>query len=281
MRFGVPLGLLHPDAWRDVAVAADELGFESVWLPEHLVFATDLSLAVYPGTDRPGISPRTPLFDAPAYLCWLAGLTSRIRLGTAVYLYALRHPFVSARAFATLDRVSGGRAVCGVGAGWYEGEWVAAGVDFAGRGARLDEAIEVTRRLWSEPVVAHTGRFYAFPEVAFEPKPVQERLPILAGGESEAALRRAAGLCDGWISMPHSLETIRPRLDRLAVLRDRHGATGDRPFSLTVHAYELAGPEEVPRWEALGVDRMIVRPWRRGRDAVAALETFAAGHLGS
>ncbi|MEU4835003.1 LLM class flavin-dependent oxidoreductase, partial [Streptosporangium sp. NPDC023615] len=120
MRFGVPLGLLHPDAWRDVAVAADELGFESVWLPEHLVFATDLSPAVYPGTDRPGISPRTPLFDAPAYLCWLAGLTSRIRLGTAVYLYALRHPFVSARAFATLDRVSGGRAVCGVGAGWYE-----------------------------------------------------------------------------------------------------------------------------------------------------------------
>ncbi|MEU4831821.1 LLM class flavin-dependent oxidoreductase, partial [Streptosporangium sp. NPDC023615] len=179
------------------------------------------------------------------------------------------------------DRVSGGRAVCGVGAGWYEGEWVAAGVDFAGRGARLDEAIEVTRRLWSDPVVAHTGRFYDFPEVAFEPKPVQERLPILAGGESEAALRRAARLCDGWISMPHSPETIRPLLDRLAELRAGYGATGDRPFSITAHAYGLAGPEEVPRWEALGVDRMIVRPWRRGRDAVAALETFAAGHLGS
>ncbi|GIH98802.1 TIGR03619 family F420-dependent LLM class oxidoreductase [Planobispora takensis] len=275
MRFGVPLGLLHPDAWKDVAIAADELGFESVWLPEHLVFTTDLSLAVYPGTDKPGISPATPLFDAPAYLCWLAGLTSRVMLGTAVHLYALRHPFVSARAFATLDRVSGGRAICGVGAGWYEGEWLAAGVDFATRGARLDEAIEVTRRLWSEPAVAHAGRFYDFPEVAFEPKPVQARLPILAGGESGAALRRAARLCDGWISMPHSLASIRGPLDRLAALRDGTASDG-RPFSVTAHAYELTGPAEVPHWERLGVDRMIVRPWRRSREAVTALTAFAA-----
>ncbi|MBO3746658.1 TIGR03619 family F420-dependent LLM class oxidoreductase [Streptosporangiaceae bacterium NEAU-GS5] len=272
MRFGVPLGLLHPDAWRDVAVAADELGFESVWLPEHLVFATDLSLAIYPGTDKPGISPTTPLFDAPAYLCWLAGLTRHVRLGTAVHLYALRHPFVSARAFATLDVVSDGRAVCGVGAGWYPGEWQAAGLDFATRGPRLDEAIEVTRRLWSEPVVAHEGRFYAFPEVAFEPKPVQARLPILAGGESRAALRRAARLCDGWISMPHSIDSIRPQVEALSSMRVSAG------FSVTAHAYQLSGPDEVGAWEKLGVDRMIVRPWTRRRDAVSALETFAADH---
>lgn len=117
MRYGVPLGLIHPGAWRDVAVAADELGFESVWLPEHLVFATDLSVAVYPGTSDPGISPGTPLFDAVAYLCFLAGVTSRVRLGTAVHLFALRHPFVSARAFATLDVLSGG----GRSAGWGPG----------------------------------------------------------------------------------------------------------------------------------------------------------------
>jgi probable F420-dependent oxidoreductase len=276
MKFGVPLGLLHPDAWKDVAVAADELGFESVWIPEHLVFATDLSLATYPagpgsgGTGRPSISPVTPLFDAPAYLCWLAGFTSRVRLGTGVHVYALRHPFVSARAFATLDIVSGGRAICGVGAGWYEGEWLAAGIDFATRGPRLDEAIAVTRRLWEEPVVAHSGRFYEFPEVAFEPKPVQPRLPILAGGESPAALRRAARLCDGWISMPQTLDTIGPRLDRLAALRD------DRPFSITAHAYALTGPDEVEQWRRLGVDRLIVRPWRRGREAVTALTGFAA-----
>ncbi|MET9343066.1 TIGR03619 family F420-dependent LLM class oxidoreductase [Nonomuraea sp. NPDC003804] len=272
MRFGVPLGLLHPAAWKDVAVAADELGFESLWIPEHLVFATDLSLARYPGTSSPGITPHTPLFDAPAYLCWLAGLTSRIRLGTAVHLFALRHPFVSARAFATLDVVSGGRAVCGVGAGWYQGEWVAAGIDFATRGPRLDEAITVTRRLWSERSVAHHGRFFTFPEVAFEPKPVQRPLPILAGGESAAALRRAATLCDGWISMPHTLESAAPQLERLARLRD------GRPFSVTVHASSLESPREVDAWAAMGVDRLIVRPWTRTRDAVARLTAFAADH---
>ncbi|MFF0773385.1 TIGR03619 family F420-dependent LLM class oxidoreductase [Nonomuraea wenchangensis] len=264
MKFGVPLGLLHPAAWKDVAVAADELGFESVWLPEHLVFATDLSLARYPGGADPGIRPETPLFDAPAYLCWLAAHTSRVLLGTAVQLLALRHPFVSARAFATLDVVSGGRAVCGVGAGWYRGEWDAAGIPFETRGARLDEAIAVVRRLWTEPVVAHSGRFYSFPEVAFEPKPVQRRLPVLAGGESAAALRRAARLCDGWISMPHTLDSIRPQLDRLG---------GEVP--VTAHAYALGSPEEVPAWAALGVERLIVRPWTRGRDAVAALTAFA------
>jgi probable F420-dependent oxidoreductase len=266
VKFGVPLGLLHPAAWKDVAVAADELGFESLWVPEHLVFATDLSLAVYPGTSDPGIKPSTPLFDAPAYLCWLAALTTRIRLGTAVHLFALRHPFVSARAFATLDTVSGGRAICGVGAGWYRGEWDAAGIPFETRGARLDEAVDVARRLWTEPVVAHSGRFYAFPEVAFEPKPVQERLPVLCGGESAAALRRAARLGDGWISMPHTLESIRPQLGLLA-------ASGGAP--VTAHAYELGSPGEVAVWERLGVERLIVRPWARGRDAVSRLTAFA------
>ncbi|SEF57351.1 probable F420-dependent oxidoreductase, Rv2161c family [Nonomuraea solani] len=267
MKFGVPLGLLHPAAWKDVAMAADELGFESVWLPEHLVFATDLSLAVYPGTSDPGIKPATPLFDAPAYLCWLAAHTSRVKLGTAVQLLALRHPFVSARAFATLDVVSSGRAICGVGAGWYRGEWDAAGVPFETRGARLDEAIEVVRRLWSDPVVAHSGRFYSFPEVAFEPKPVQRRLPILAGGESAAALRRAARLCDGWISMPHTTESIKPQLDRLGA-----------GVPVTAHAYELASPDEVAVWAGLGVERLIVRPWTRSRDAVSRLTAFATDY---
>ncbi|MFE0152538.1 TIGR03619 family F420-dependent LLM class oxidoreductase [Nonomuraea sp. NPDC059007] len=271
MKYGVPLGLIHPAAWKDVAVAADELGFESVWLPEHLVFTTDLSTATYPGGANPGIKPATPLFDAPAYLCFLAACTRHVRLGTAVHLFALRHPLVSARAFATLDVVSGGRAICGVGAGWYRGEWEAAGVPFAARGARLDEALTVARRLWSEPVVRHSGRFYDLPEVAFEPKPVQARLPVLCGGESAAALRRARTLGDGWISMPHTLETVRPQLKALR-------PPADRDFSVTVHAYGLASPEEVPAWAALGVDRLIVRPWSRTRDAVSGLTAFAAAY---
>ncbi|WP_433183295.1 TIGR03619 family F420-dependent LLM class oxidoreductase [Actinoallomurus sp. CA-150999] len=271
MRFGVPLGLVHPGIWRDLTVEADRLGFESVWMPEHLVFATDLSTATYPGTDRPGIVPSTPLFDAPAYLCALAAATERVRLGTAVHLFALRHPFVSARAFATLDHVSGGRAIAGVGAGWYAGEWDAAGIDFASRGRRLDEAIDVARRLWTEDVVEHHGEFYDFDEVTFEPRP--HGIPILAGGESPAALRRAATRCDGWISMPHTVESIRPQLDRLRrLLAER---PHDRPFEITVHAYELSGPDEVGAWAALGVDRLIVRPWTRTGQALGALKRFA------
>jgi probable F420-dependent oxidoreductase len=278
MRFGVPLGLVHPAIWRDLAVEADRLGFESVWLPEHLVFATDLSTATYPGTDRPGIKPATPLFDAPAYLCALAAVTSRVRLGTAVYLYGLRHPFVAARAFATLDQISGGRAIVGVGAGWYEGEWIAAGVDFATRGRRLDEAIAVSRRLWTDPAVEHHGEFFDFPEVAFEPKPVQERLPVVAGGESKAALRRAATLCDGWISMPQTLDGVRPQLDLLREYRAEAGRADGEPFEITVHAYELSGPDEVADWEVLGVDRLIVRPWSRTGEAAERLAAFAADY---
>jgi probable F420-dependent oxidoreductase len=267
MKFGVPLGLVHPGVWRELTVEADRLGFESVWMPEHLVFATDLSTATYPGTSEPGIVPSTPLYDAPAYLCALAAVTSQIKLGTAVYLFGLRHPFVSARAFATLDQISGGRAIAGVGAGWYEGEWQAAGLDFATRGRRLDEAIEVARRLWTERMVEHHGEFFDFPEVAFEPKPA--RIPIIAGGESMAALRRAAR-CDGWISMPQTLGGVRSQLDRLRSLRD----LGDG-FEITVHAYELSGPDEIAEWEKLGVDRLIVRPWTRTREALGKLAEFA------
>ncbi|MBC6463455.1 TIGR03619 family F420-dependent LLM class oxidoreductase [Actinomadura sp. HBU206391] len=276
MRFGVPLGLVHPGIWRDLAVEADRLGFDSVWIPEHLVFTTDLSTANYPGTGEPGIAPHTPLYDAPAYLCALAAVTSRIRLGTAVHLFGLRHPVASARAFATLDQISGGRAIVGIGAGWYEGEWIAAGLDFRSRGRRLDEAVAVARRLWTENVVEHHGEFYDFPEVAFEPKPVQDPLPVVVGGESDAALRRAARH-DGWISMPQTIEAAASRLERLRRHREEAGRA-DLPFEVTVHAYELSGPGEVADWAALGVDRLIVRPWRRTREALPALREFAAAH---
>lgn len=273
MRFGVPLGLVHPGIWREMAVRADRLGFESVWIPEHLVFATDLATARYPG-DRPPIAPGTPLYDAPAYLCALAAVTERVRLGTAVYLFALRHPLMAARAFATLDQISGGRAIAGIGAGWYEGEWRAAGVDFRTRGPRLDEAIALVRRLWSEPEVEHHGTYFDLPEVAFEPKPVQRPLPIVVGGESKAALRRAATLCDGWISMPQTLDGIAPQL---GLLREFRAAAGraDMPFEITAHAYELSGPDEVEEWRRLGVDRLIVRPWRSTREALDKLTEFA------
>ena len=123
---------------------------------------------------------------APTCTCWVCAIRSSL-----------------ARAFGTLDWVSGGRAVIGAGAGWLRSEWEALGIDPATRGARLDEAILVCRRLWTEESVAHEGPHFPFAEVAFEPKPVQQPIPIYVGGESAAALRRAGRLGDGWIGMGH------------------------------------------------------------------------------
>ena len=205
MRYGITFGQLNPAFWADAAHAADERGFESVWLPEHLVLPVAMAGQLVPGEEHPPIPPSTPVFDAPAWLSWLAATTTNVRLGTFVYLLAIRHPFVGARAFATLDVVSGGRAEVGVGAGWMTTEWDAVGLDPRTRGRRLDEAIDVVRRLWTEDVVEHHGELYDFGPVMFEPKPVQSpHPPIVIGGESERALRRAATRGDGWIGMFHT-----------------------------------------------------------------------------
>lgn len=276
MRFGVNLGLLNPAVWMDAAVAADELGYESVWIPEHLVFTTDMAASRYPGASdgQPPVPPETPLFDAPVYLSAIAARTQQVLLGTYVYLFGLRHPFVSARAFGTLDWVSDGRAIIGVGAGWLEAEWRAAGLDFASRGRRLDEAIDIAKRLWTEPVVEHAGEFYSFEKVCFQPKPLaRPHPPLLAGGEGERSLRRAVERCQGWISMPHTLETAAPQVNRLRQLLAAAGRSPDG-FQITVSAFE-APPEQVAAFEQLGVHRLIVRPATRSSRAVDQLAEFA------
>jgi len=209
VKFGVPLGRMHPSMFEEATAAADALGFESVWLPEHLVLPVVMAGSPFEGAEHPPIPASTPVFDAFGYLCFLAARTQKVRLGTHVYNLALRHPFVSARAVATLDLLSGGRAEIGIGAGWLRAEWDAAGLDFTHRGERLDEALHVCKRLWSEEIIEHHGRYFDFGEVMFEPKPVQKpRPPLLIGGESEAALRRAARN-DGWIAMEQTAESAK------------------------------------------------------------------------
>jgi len=147
-------------------------------MPDHLVFPTDMRGSPFPDY-HPPVPPNTQLFDAFAYLSFLAAHTQRIRLGTNVYLLGLRHPLIAARAIATLDILSQGRAAVGVGAGWLREEWRAAGFDPATRGARLDEALLVCRQLWTQQTITHRGRFYQFDELMFEPKPVQHPHPPL------------------------------------------------------------------------------------------------------
>jgi probable F420-dependent oxidoreductase len=209
-----------------------------------------------------------------AYLAFLAGRTRDVRLGTHVYNLGLRHPFIAARAVQTLDVLSGGRLEFGVGASWLQEEWRAVGLDFRSRGRRVDEALEVCKRLWTEPEVSHEGEFFGFDAVAFEPKPVQQPWPpILIGGESTAALRRAARAGDGWIGMGHTFETARAQVERLHELR-REYEREDSAFQIC-----LGGPvesiDDVKRWEELGVTRLVVSPWRRSPEAIDGLRRFA------
>lgn len=273
MKFGLALGALNPARWVDVTVEADRAGFESVWLPEHLVLPVAMTGSPYTGSEHPPLPPATPVFDVFAYAGYLAGRTTRIRLGTYVYNVGLRHPFVSARAAATLDILTGGRFQFGVGAGWLAAEWEAAEVDFATRGARIDETLDICHRLWTEPEVAHEGRFFRFGPVAFEPKPSTPGGPPLHfGGDGPAAIRRAATIGAGWMPMNHRAADLPVALDRLGRLAA--GAGRARP-EVTLAA-SVASPAEVDELETLGVDRLIVRPWRRSSEAVDSLADFRA-----
>ena len=181
---------------------ADKLGFEAVWLGEHLVRPTRFQ-SHYPysptGSAQEVWPSETPLSDPWVALGHLAAMTAKIRLATGVYVLPLRNPFVTARAVATLHAVSGGRAVLGIGAGWNREEFAIVGEDFERRGARMDEIIRILRRLWAGEAFSHSGDFYRFAEVRLGPAQ-DPPIPIVMGGHAPPALRRAGRLGDGWYS---------------------------------------------------------------------------------
>ncbi len=274
MKFGISLSTLNPGLHLEATLEAERLGFESVWMAEHLVFPVDMSGSPHPGADAPPVPPSVPVYDAFAYLCYLAGRTSTIRLGTNVYLLGLRHPFTAARAVQTLDVVSGGRAEVGIGAGWLRSEWSAAGLDPRTRGRRLDEALSVCKRLWTEEVIEHHGEFYSFESVMFEPKPIQKPWPkIHVGGESPAALRRAAAHADGWYGLVHTPQSAGQRVAELRRLRAEAGLSQAK-LEITL-SVTPDNRDDVLRFADAGVDRLVVSPWRRSRECIPALRGFA------
>ncbi|HKP19632.1 MAG TPA: TIGR03619 family F420-dependent LLM class oxidoreductase, partial [Gaiellaceae bacterium] len=171
-----------PAVFREVAARAEELGYDSIWAGDH-------------------ISYRNPILDIVVALSTFAAVTERITLGAGIVLLPLRHPSVVAKEFASLDYVSGGRVILGVGVGG-EGakDFEAVGVPVRERGARTDEALRALRALFGEQQASFGGRFFSFDGISIEPRPAQPGGPPLwVGGRSEAALRRAATLGDGWI----------------------------------------------------------------------------------
>ena len=258
MMLGVPLRYQA-----QVAQRAEARGFESAWVPEHLVMPAEMP-ASYPYTadGKPGILPTTPLFDPWVEIAYLAASTQKLRFGTAVCVLPLRHPLVTARSLVTIDRLSGGRVIVGAGSGWLKDEYDAVGVPFEKRGKLMDEIIPLLRRLWTEEVITHEGPQYRFGPVRFEPKPVQKPcIPIEIGGHSAPALRRVAQLGDGWVE-PGSpdLEALGANIRSIHAMR-RECGRDQLPFDVTVIANNIFNtPEDARRGRDIGITRIVVSP---------------------
>jgi len=205
--------LATADAMYRIAEHAEALGFDALWTADHLVLPIESS-TFYPYMPGMKIRPdaRHPFIDPLIALAGIAARTSRIRLGVSVYLAALRHPIVAAKLVASLDQLSGGRVLLGVGAGWVPEEYETLGIAFSERGKLLDEHLEAMRALWTQDHPHYEGAHYRFDNIGFEPKPVRAGVPIWIGGNSRAARRRAARLGDGW----HVIDVPIPEL-RVAI----------------------------------------------------------------
>jgi probable F420-dependent oxidoreductase len=256
MKFGLSLFGLGPRHYPEIAAVAEANGFESVWMPEHLVLPAQMpSTYLYTSSGQPPITPETAMYDPWVILGAISQATSTIRLATNVFILPLRHPLQTARTVVTLDRLSRGRVTLGVGVGWLEEEFAAVSQDFHNRGARTNEIIGLLRRLWTEEVIEQHGEYYSFEPVKFEPKPVQHGgIPIEIGGNSTAALERAGRIGDGWIEIgAGSFQRIK---EMLAVV-EKARRESDRlhlPFEVTTSHAETVG--DILRCQEMGVTRI-------------------------
>lgn len=243
MQLGVSLlnnqGIDDVHALVDLAVRAEELGIDSVWVHDH-VFNVGHVL------DRIG---GRPYYEPLALLGFVAARTSRVRLGTSVLVLPYHNAVRLAKTAATLDVLSRGRLILGVGVGLIEQEMRALGSPFAERGALTDEAIAVMRTLWTEDEPRFDGRYHHFAGMKFSPKPLQQpAIPIVVGGISRAAIRRAARLGDGWHPLGMSPESL---AGGMATLRAEAIAAGRDPATIPVSIAMTLGPS-TPRRAALG-----------------------------
>lgn len=246
---------------RDLAQATEEAGFESIWTVEHVIWPHDYD-SEYPyhsSGKMPG-KPSIPIPDPLVWLTWVAANTTRIRLATGVMILPQRNPLILAKQLATLDHLSGGRVELGVGVGWLEEEFNALGVDFTDRGARANEAIEAMRALWRDDSASYRGESVRFSDVAMNPKPVDGSIPIVVGGESRAAARRAARLGDGYYPGPDSLDKLQSAIDLLREECERAGRDpGEIEITTRFPGRFMEDPDAaVSALGSLGVGRVIV-----------------------
>lgn len=202
MEFGVHLPQVGRQADREqvmrFAREADTLGFASGWVSDHVAWPTKVE-SKYPYTADGGFPApaNTPFLEPLSELLFVAGCTENLRLGTTVLIAGYRPPLLQAKMWSTLDVLSGGRAILGIGVGWMKEEFDVIGMPYDHRGARADEMLDIFANVFREDFVSHEGRFYQFPEIGFAPKPLNGHIPIWVGGHTKPALRRAARYGDG------------------------------------------------------------------------------------
>lgn len=297
MRFGV-VQIVDGEPGRGMefaqatAVALEELGFDSYWAPDHVVFFDEFG-SKYPHSDDGtfGFKQDQGLLEPLMVLQAAAAVTNRIRLGTSVEIITERHPVERAKHITTLDHFSGGRFDYGVGIGWNREEYAAVGVPWERRGARADEYIQVMKSLWTQHRATFEGEFVTFRDVVAFPKPVQSpHPPVLVGGISVGAIRRAARHGDGWYGWKMTVEELTAALSTLDAELEAAGRTRDgfRVVLGMPHAGDVDGlTVYLERVERLGVDEFVLGLSIPRRDPRGFLERYAevmplgTGTLGS
>jgi probable F420-dependent oxidoreductase len=281
MRFGLPLPTFRrvagPDAIRHVAQRAEQLGFDGIWVSDHIVVpSSTVDHFARRFGDSTGIG--SPIYEALTVLGFAAACTSKIRLGTTVIVVPYRNPLLTAKILSTLDVLSGGRITAGLAAGWAEGEFKALGVPFQERGALTDEYIAAFNALWTQEKPAFHGQYVHFENIVFEPKPVQPHIPLWIGGNSKRAIRRAVAFGDCWHPTRVLVEEVKAGIAYLKSVCDQRGRD---PRSMMV-AVRLplkvyGGQEAATKRPLLGNADKIIADIRRYRDAgvqYILLDTF-------
>jgi probable F420-dependent oxidoreductase len=260
MKFTLALAMVEPSQYLALAKVAEELGFDSVAVPDAVFYPERIS-ARYPytqdgdrfwGADAPWLEPWVAI---PA----MAAVTTRLRFYTNVIKLGIRHPLLVAKIVGSSAVLSGNRVALGVGLGWIPEEFAWCGQDYASRGRRVDEAIEVIRAVLRGGMVEYHGKHYDFDRLQMSPAPT-EPVPIYVGGLSTPALRRAARLGDGWISVMNTEHELTAIISELQRLLAEYGRAGEL-FEIKVVCTDVFDADGYRRLEERGVTDVITMPW--------------------
>ncbi|MFG2040608.1 LLM class F420-dependent oxidoreductase [Dactylosporangium sp. NPDC048998] len=257
------LGVMPSNGGADPATIArfvrllEDLGCESVWAVEHVVVPDEYDSSYpYDPSGRMSLGPHDDIPDPLHWLTFAAAHTTTLRLGTAMLILPEHNPVDLAKRLATVDVLSGGRLLAGIGVGWLREEYDALGVPFAERGARADEYLEAMHALWTGAPARYEGRFVSFGPVHSRPRPVRGTVPIVVGGHSRAAVRRAARFGAGWYPLGVRGDAF---AELRAALRDECRAVGRDPDDVEVTMRAPGNRGELETLRSLGVARVVIR----------------------